>query len=405
MATPSYLDIKTLELKGKRVFLRLDLNVPLKNGKVLDDNRIQAALPTLNFLVDAGAKVVVSSHLGRPKTDEDRKKLSLEPVASCLNEAGFEVLLMDSPDSEAPNELLKSLNGRQIIMLENLRFAPGETKNSGELAAKWARYTDIYVNDAFGASHRAHASIDAIAKLIPERCYGFLIEKEIQALKTIKDNPKKPFYILTGGSKVSDKIPLLESFADKVDGVIIGGAMAYTFMKAEGIAVGASKVEPDFVSVCKKFLSRMKTAGKKVLLPEDHKVVTDFACDDFSVTAGATIGEGLMAMDIGPRTEELYVQTIKEAGSVFWNGPMGVYERQAFAHGSMAMAKALAESSAFTVIGGGDSAAAVIESGYADKVDHISTGGGASLEFIQGIALPGLEALKVRLPEKPEDEV
>ncbi len=399
MAVQSYLDLKSLELKGQRVFLRLDLNVPLKNGKVLDANRIKAALPTLQYLVEAGARVIVASHLGRPKTEEDHKKYSLEPVAQCLNDEGFEVLLMDSPESDAPYELIKSINGRKIIMLENLRFAAGETKNSQELAAKWAKYTDIYVNDAFGACHRAHASIDALAKLTKTRCYGFLIEKEVKSLTAIKDKPKKPFYILTGGSKVSDKIPLLESFADKMDGVIIGGAMAYTFMKAEGLATGNSRIEEDFVGVAKKFLNRMKSAGKKVLLPVDHKVVSDFGSDDFQITDGTSIPTGMMALDIEPKTEKLYADAIKEAGSVFWNGPMGVYEREAFAGGSIAMAKAMAESQAFTVIGGGDSAAAAIESGFSDQVDHISTGGGASLEFIQGIKLPGLEALKVRKTE------
>lgn len=403
MGVESYLDLKKIELKNQRVFLRLDLNVPLKEGVVLDENRIKAALPTLNFLVESGAKVIVASHLGRPKSEEDRQKLSLEPVAQCLNKEGFEVFLMDSPDSEAPYELTKSLGGRQIILLENLRFVEGETKNSGELAAKWAKYTDIYVNDAFGACHRAHASIDAIAKLIPTRCFGFLIEKEVASLQTIKNNPPKPFYILTGGSKVSDKIPLLESFVDKMDGVIIGGAMAYTFMKADGVSVGTSRIEVNYVSVAKKFLDRMRSAGKKVFLPVDHRIVSDFDSDDFNITPDSSIPEGMMALDIGPKTEEVYAKAVKEAGSVFWNGPMGVYERKPFAQGSVAMAKALAESHAFTVIGGGDSAAAAIDSGFADKIDHISTGGGASLEFIQGIKLPGLEALKVRLPEKVEE--
>ncbi len=403
MALESYLDLQEMELRGKRVFLRLDLNVPLKDGKVLDENRIDAALPTLQFLVEAGAKVIVASHLGRPKTEEDRQKLSLEPVAHSLNKKGFEVLLMDSPDSEAPYELCKGLSGRQIILLENLRFASGETKNSNELAAKWARYTDVYVNDAFGACHRAHASIDAIAKQIPQRCFGFLIEKEVKALRKIKEKPDKPFYILTGGSKVSDKIPLLESFADKMDGVIIGGAMAYTFLKADGFAVGASRVEEDFVGVAKKFLNKMRVLEKKVFLPVDHHVVSDFESDDFTVIDSATIPEGKMALDIGPKTQKLYAEALQSAGSIFWNGPMGVYERKVFAAGSMAMAKAMAETSAFTVIGGGDSAAAAIDSGYADQVDHISTGGGASLEFIQGIKLPGLEALKVRKTEMIEE--
>jgi phosphoglycerate kinase len=406
MAVASYLNLKELNLRGQRVFLRLDLNVPLKDGKVLDTNRIQAALPTLLFLVESGAKVIVASHLGRPQTEEDRKKFSLEPVAQFLNQEGLDVLLMDSPDSDAPNELTKGLGERQIIMLENLRFVEGETKNSGELAAKWSKYTDVYVNDAFGACHRAHASIEALPKLIPQRCFGFLIEKEVKALQTIKENPKKPFFILTGGSKVSDKIPLLESFADKMDGVIIGGAMAYTFLHADGVPVGRSRVEKEFISVAKKFLERMRGAGKKVLLPVDHLIVDDFSSDDFSNTLSSSIPEGQLALDIGPKTCDLYAQAIAEAGSVFWNGPMGVYERPAFAGGSLAMAKAMADSKAYTVIGGGDSAAAAIDSGFADKIDHISTGGGASLEFIQGLKLPGLEVLKVRQTETiDEDEL
>ena len=404
MAVESYINLSEMKLSGKRVFLRLDLNVPLKDGKVIDDNRIKAALPTLNFLVESGAKVIVASHLGRPKTDEDKQKLSLEPVASALIEEGFEVLLMDSPDSEAPVELAKGLSGKQIILLENLRFHAGETKNSNELAVKWSKYTDIYVNDAFGASHRAHASIDALAKLIPEKAYGFLISKEVDALKTVKEAPKKPFYILTGGSKVSDKIPLLESLADKMDGVIIGGAMAYTFMKADGVNVGSSRVEESAIGTAKTFLNRMRGAGKKVFLPVDHLVVENFNDTEFTKTASESIEAGKMGLDIGPKTIELYSGAIHEAGSVFWNGPMGVYERKPFDTGSLAMAKALADSKAYTVVGGGDSAAAAIDSGYSEKIDHISTGGGASLEFIQGIKLPGLEALKVRLPEQVEEE-
>lgn len=399
MAVKGFLDLESLDLFGKKVFLRLDLNVPLKDGKVVDKNRINAALPTLNFLIEKGAKVIVASHLGRPKTTEDRQQLSLEPVAHCLNEKGFEVLLMDSPESEAPYELVKSLSGKQIILLENLRFAEGETKNSGELAAKWAKYTDVYVNDAFGASHRAHASIDALAKLIPERCYGFLIKKEVDSLTAIKDEPAAPFVILTGGSKVSDKVPLLESVVDKADSVVIGGAMAYTFLKADGVSVGKSLVEESMISVAKKFLAKMKGAGKNVYLPVDHIVIPTFESNEASVSVGASINAGMIAVDIGPRTREVYAEVLKSAGSVFWNGPMGIYERKPFDEGSVAMAQALADSKAFTVIGGGDSAAAVIDSGFSEQVDHISTGGGASLEFIQGVRLPGLEALMVRIPE------
>lgn len=399
MAVESYLDFKTMELSGKRVFLRLDLNVPLKDGQILDANRIEAALPTLNFLLESKAKVIVASHLGRPKSSADREKLSLEPVAQFFIEKGFEVLLMENPDSEAPLELTKGLGDKQIIMLENLRFSPGETENSSELAVKWARYTDVYINDAFGACHRAHASTDALPKLIPQRAFGFLIEKERAALDKIKNQPERPFAILTGGGKVSDKIPLLEAFADKVDTVMIGGAMAYTFMKADGISVGKSKIENQCLSIAKSFLNRMNDGGKKVLLPVDHVVVNNFGDTDFTVIDSAEIPEDKLAVDIGPKTRTLFADAIKEAGSIFWNGPMGVYEQKPFDEGSIAMAKALSETSAFTVVGGGDSAAAAIDSGYADKMDHISTGGGASLEYIQGKKLPGLESLKVRKPE------
>lgn len=399
MATLGYLDLESLDLTGQKVFLRLDLNVPIKGGQILDENRIMAALPTLQFLLDRGAKVIVASHLGRPKTAEDKKQLSLEPVAQCLNQKGFEVLLMDRPDSEAPLELMKSLTNKQIILLENLRFHPGETKNSGELAAKWARYTDIYVNDAFGASHRAHASIAALAQLIPIRCYGFLIKKEMESLSQIKHQPQPPFVLVTGGSKVSDKVPLLESLADQVDCVIIGGAMAYTFLKAENISVGRSLVEESMLGVAKNFLRKMKVAGKKVYLPIDHVVVEDIKSDQALLSSEARLEDNHIAVDIGPKTREIFAQVIKTAGTVFWNGPMGIYERKPFAEGSIAVAEAMAHSQAFTVIGGGDSAAAAIDSGFAEQIDHISTGGGASLEFIQGIRLPGLEALQVRITE------
>ena len=400
MAQQGYLKLSDIDVHNKRVFLRLDLNVPIKDGKIIDDTRIQSALPILNNLIERGARVIVASHLGRPKIKEDRPKYSLEPVAKRLNELGFEVLLMDSPKSDAPLELAKGLSGKKIILLENLRFAEGEAKNSRELAAKWSKYTDVYVNDAFGACHRAHASIDALARLVPVRAYGSLIEKEMTALDNIKTNAPAPFVLLTGGSKVSDKIPVLESFAEKVESVLIGGAMAYTFLKAQDIAVGKSLVENDKIIVAKNFLKRMEVAEKKVYLPIDHIVVNNLEGTDFQVTDGATIPEDQIAVDIGPKTRKLYSEVLQNSGSVFWNGPMGIYERKPFDEGSVAMAEALAQSSAFSVIGGGDSAAAAVASGFADQMSHISTGGGASLEYIQGAKLPGLEALKVRLVEE-----
>ena len=405
MAQQSFINFRELELEGKKVFLRLDLNVPLQDGVILDHNRIEAALPTLQYLLERKAQVVVASHLGRPKTEEDRKNLSLEPIANVLSEKGIDVLLMDTPDSDAPIELLKGLKENQIIMLENLRFSEGETKNSEKLAAKWSRYCDVYINDAFGACHRAHASIEALPRIIPERAFGFLIEKEMKALGQILSDPTPPFMLLTGGSKVSDKISILEDFSEKADAILIGGAMAYTFLLAQGLPVGGSKVEKDKVHTAKDFLKRMESRGKKVYLPVDHIVVDNFNSTDFEVTSSASIPEGKIAVDIGPKTRELYAQALKTAGSIFWNGPMGVYEKKPFHEGSIAMAKALAESPAFTVVGGGDSAAAAIDSGFSGDISHISTGGGASMEYIQGGSLPGLEILKVRRVEVETDEL
>jgi len=396
MGLMNYMDLKTIDVDGVRVFLRLDLNVPMKDGKIIDATRIDEALPTIQYLLESGAKVVAASHRGRPRTEEDFQNLSLEPIAEALNERGIEVLLMDKPDSDAPLDLMKKLKPNQIILLENLRFSNGETENSQALAQKWSRYTDIFVNDAFGACHRAHASIHAMAQLKPIRCFGFLVEKEIAALNKIADKPPAPFVFVTGGSKVSDKIAILDSFAEKSDAVLIGGAMAYTFLAAQGFAVGNSKLEKDKISVAKKFLQRMEARGKKVLLPVDHMVVSGIGADDFRVSDGTSVPADSVAVDIGPKTQRAYAELIKSAGSVFWNGPMGMYETPPCDQGSLAVAEAMSQCEGFTVVGGGDSAAVMVQSGWADKISHISTGGGASMEYLQGVALPGLEVLKVR---------
>ena len=415
MALETQLDIKTLNFQGQRTFLRLDLNVPNQNGKILDSSRIQATLPTLEFLIARGAKIVVASHLGRPKNHpKDQKNFSMKPVANALNKEGFEVLFMETPDSEAPRELLKGLTGKQIIMLENLRFHEGEMKNSNELAAKWLRYTDIYVNDAFGASHRAHASLEALPKQIPKRCYGLLIARELECLKKIKDNPPAPFVLVTGGSKVFDKIPLLKNLSGKIHSFIIGGAMAYTFLKARGYDPGNSKVEEKSLLIAKNFLKQMETKGKKVYLPLDHIIIEKKKSHEFRISKGPGLSGQETAMDIGPETCSHFTEVLEKAACIFWNGPMGVYERKPFDKGSIAVAKAIGRSKAFTVIGGGDSAAVAKIAGLSCKtnsfskeeknnviknklsVDHISTGGGASLEFIQGHKLPGLEVLKIR---------
>ena len=353
MALEGMLDLKTLDLRGQRVFLRLDLNVPLKEGKVLDHNRIKASLPTLHFLISQGAKVLVASHLGRPKTVEDQKTLSLKPVASALNKEGFGVLFMETPDSDAPYELLKGLGGKKIVMLENLRFAKGETENSGELAARWARYTDVYINDAFGVSHRNHASMVALPQLVSRRCQGFLVTKEVEFLTKIRDHPPSPFVLVSGGGKVSDKLGLLESLAGKVNHFIIGGAMACSFLKAKGYDVGASKVEQAMLPMAKKFLSSMEAMGKKVHLPLDHVVVKNLESERFEVTPGPKVPESFMAVDIGPQTCVQFAKVLEEAACVFWNGPMGVYEQKPFHKGSVTIAQALGQSKALSIVGRG----------------------------------------------------
>lgn len=416
MDIKTQMDIKNLNFQGQRVFLRLDLNVPIQNRKILDPSRIQAALPTLEFLISRGAKIVVASHLGRPKNHSgDQKKFSMEPIANTLNKEGFEVFFMGSPDSEVPKELLKGLKERQIIMLENLRFHEGEIKNSNELAAIWMKYTDIYVNDAFGASHRTHASLDALPRRIPKRCHGLLIARELEYLKRIRDNPPSPFVLVIGGSKVSDKMPLLKSLSNKVHSFIIGGAMSYTFLKAKGSNPGNSKVEEKSLSMAKNFLKQMETKNKNIYLPMDHVVIEKQGSRNFQVSYGPELIQQEIAMDIGPKTCSYFTEALQKAACIFWNGPMGVYEHKPFDKGSLTIAKAIGRSKAFTVIGGGDSAAVARNAGLSFKtnpfskeekgntlknqdfsVDHISTGGGASLEFIQGHKLPGLEALKVK---------
>ncbi len=383
------------DLKDKKVFLRLDLNVPIKNGKILDDTRIREALPSIQFLLDQGARVVLASHMGRPKGDgaEDRAKFTLEPVAEDLaQKLKREVFLVESPDSDAPRGLLAEGKFNKIILLENLRFDKGEEANSPTLAQKWARYIDVYVNDAFGSCHRSHASIDALPRAMKNKAAGFLIEKEVNALTTVREKPEAPFVLILGGSKVSDKIPVIENFIDKAESIIVGGAMAYTFLKAQGVPVGKSLVEEKQVDYARMLLERMEARNKKILLPVDHVVTTALDAVDQAKTV-TTIEVGWLGVDIGPKTIQLFSQTIAEAKTIFWNGPMGVYETPPFNKGSFAIAKAIAESDGYSVVGGGDSAAAMVESGFAAQVGHISTGGGASLEFMEGQTLPGLAAL------------
>lgn len=399
--------VRDFDLQGKTVFLRLDLNVPLDGKKITDETRITASLATINYCLEHGAKLIIASHLGRPKSADD-KKYSLEPVAIRLSELiKREVVLMEEPSSEGVKHVLYGNMKEQVIMLENLRFDDGETENKIELAQHWASYSDIYINDAFGASHRAHASIYALPEMMSKKGIGFLIEKEIKMLDSLLDSPKKPYLAIMGGAKVSDKIPVIEKLIDMVDGFIIGGAMAYTFLKAQNIPVGKSLVEADKLKYAKEMINRMEARGKTLLLPVDHVVSTEFAnVEHKRTTTKSSIEENEMGLDIGPQTIKNFTAAINEANTVFWNGPMGVFETAEFATGTFAIAKAMADNknqkSGFMIVGGGDSAAAAEASGFADQMTHISTGGGASLEYLQGEKLPGLEILR---PRKQSEQV
>jgi phosphoglycerate kinase len=400
VVTPGLKGIKLIEefdLKDKRVFIRVDFNVPMEGSKITDDTRIRAALPTIRYAMEKGAKIVLASHLGRPEGPEDRQKFSMEPVGHRLGELlKAEVILTDDPTSDAPKGLLPTLRPNQLILLENLRFEKGETKNSREFALQMASYTDVYINDAFGASHRAHASIEALPEAVDKKGIGYLIKKEIEMLDVLLFHPKAPYVAILGGAKVSDKIPVLENMIDKIDTFFIGGAMAYTFLAAKNISVGKSKIEKDKVSFAREMIARIEARGNKILLPVDHIIANDFlAPSDIQTTDSAGIPDGYLGLDIGPKTRELFRKELQKAKTVFWNGPMGVFEKPEFNKGTFAIAETLAGlTNAMTIVGGGDSAAAAEASGFADKMTHISTGGGASLEYLQGDKLPGLEVLR-----------
>lgn len=391
--------IEDFQLEDQRLFLRLDLNVPLDDRqKITDDTRLRAAMPTIRYAIDKGAKIILASHLGRPKGPDDREKFSLEPVADYLSrELKKEMILVEEPAGHATKALLAGLKSSQIIMLENLRFDPGEEKNDREFAQRLASFTDIYINDAFGASHRAHASIVALPELVEKRGLGFLMRKEIEMLDTVRLTPQKPFVSVLGGAKVSDKIDIIEVLMDRVDSLIIGGAMAYTFLQSQGIAVGRSLVEKDKVKFAGELIERAKMRNKKLLIPVDHKITTSITDTvSMKITESVAIPDGWMGVDIGPKTASIYARELKTARTVFWNGPMGVFETPEFAQGTFDVAKAICESQAVSVVGGGDSASAAQASGLAEKFSHISTGGGASLEYLEGSKLPGIEAVRPR---------
>ena len=386
--------LKDIVVSGKRVFVRADFNVPQDaNGAITDENRILGALPTIKYLIENNAKVILSSHLGRPKGTVNAK-YSLKPVADRLSQLLGKTVTLASDvvgaDAKAKAAALK--NG-EVLMLENVRFEPGEEKNDKELSKAFASLADIFVNDAFGTAHRAHSSTAGIAEFVSDSAVGFLIQKEIDVMGGALSSPKRPFVAILGGAKVSDKIGVINNLLDKVDSIIIGGAMAYTFIAAKGGNVGSSRVEKDKLDLAKELLAK---AGDKMHLPCDNVVVQEFSNDAKSqVAASDNIPSGWEGLDIGPKTRETYAKIIAGAKTVIWNGPMGVFEFENFAHGTKAVAQALADNpSAITIIGGGDSAAAVEQLGFAKKVTHISTGGGASLEYLEGKVLPGIDVIK-----------
>jgi phosphoglycerate kinase len=387
--------VRDVEVTGRRVLVRVDFNVPLAAGGVADDTRIRAALPTIAYLRERGAKVILVSHLGRPKDAPD-DALRLDPVASSLARLlGASVRKLDELTGPAVEEAVAGMQPGDVVMLENSRFDPREKKNDPRLAAELARLADIYVNDAFGAAHRAHATTVGVAALIPAVA-GLLMEKELAALDALLSEPKRPFVVVLGGAKVSDKIKVIERFLDLADELLVGGAMCFTFIKAQGGEVGASRVEDEAgQDVAAALLTKAADSRCSLLLPLDVVAADRFAVDAATqVVPADAVPEGWMGLDIGPCAAQTYVEHIAAAGEVFWNGPMGVFEMAPFAAGTEAVARAMAASSGVTVVGGGDSVAAVKGLGLAEAMDHVSTGGGASLEFIEGATLPGVEALR-----------
>lgn len=388
--------IKDIEVKGKRVLVRCDFNVPLKEGRITDDIRIVSALPTINYLREHGARVILMSHLGRPE-GEPKKEFTLAPVAERLTELLGEKVIFAASDlvvDEKVKEAANALKDGEVMLLENVRFRKEETKNGADFAKELASLGDIFVNDAFGTAHRAHASTAGIADYLP--CVsGFLIEKEVKFLGDALENPAHPFVAIMGGAKVGDKIPVIKNLLKKVDSLIIGGGMAYTFFKAQGYEIGTSILDADNIELAKELLAEAEKTGVKILLPVDAVCAKEFKNDtEFAVYAKENMPKDRMGMDIGPESVKLFTEAVKNAKTVVWNGPMGVFEMPNFENGTKKVAEALAESDAVTIIGGGDSAAACEQFGLKDKMTHISTGGGASLEFLEGKVLPGVAVIE-----------
>ena len=382
--------IEDIEVKGKKVLVRCDFNVPLKDGVITDENRLNGALPTIKYLIQNGAKVILCSHLGK-----DASK-SLQPVATRLSEMlGQEVKFPRDEEVVGPNAkaAVDEMLGGEVILLENTRCRKEETKNIETFSKELASLADVFVNDAFGTAHRAHCSTVGVTEFLDTAVCGYLIQKELKFLGEAVNNPVRPFVAILGGSKVSDKIAVINNLLEKVDTIIIGGGMAYTFLKAQGYEIGTSLCEDDRLDYAKEMIEKAAAKGVKFLLPVDHRVADGFKDVEPTITEGQNIPAGFMGLDIGPKTEALYADAIKDAKTVIWNGPMGVFEFENFNKGTVAVAKAMADADATTVIGGGDSAAAVNILGFGDKMTHISTGGGASLEFLEGKELPGIVAL------------
>jgi len=392
--------LRDLDVHGRRVFLRADLNVPMKDGVIKDATRILETMPTLRHLLDGGASVVMASHLGRPEGTGFEAAYSLAPVAAWIQAQGIDAKLASAVTGTAVEAEASALKPGQVLLLENLRFEKGETKNKPEFAAALARLADTYVDDAFGSSHRAHASVSGmVADFPPDRtAAGFLMEKELKALARVVQHPEPPLVAVFGGAKVSDKIDLIRHFLGRAEAILIGGAMSFTFLKAKGVAIGTSLCEEEKVELAAAILAEAETKGTRILLPLDHVVADRVDADaDCAITMDQEVPEGRMGLDIGPETVAAYSQEIRSAQTLVWNGPMGVFELDPFSAGTLTIAEEMAAASnrgAFVLVGGGDSVAAAHKAGVADRLGHVSTGGGASLEFLSGLQLPGVVALE-----------